>query len=230
MTLISFEHGDNFIRNVATIKDGGSLNPPMSFAPIMTATTLADPLPVSLETFADHLRVDDFDAEKSTLEIMLEGAADFLEIRTCWAMRPKRYQFHLNELWQGGLTIHRGPLRGNVKVEVQTANGVWESLAPDDIWALGQGKQIKVRALSWPDIQPWQPQDCIRVSFEAGFDNPAETGSIAPIDAGMRMLLLMIGGHYYKNRELIGTAAPKFGMEAVEIGATSILGAYRSYY
>lgn len=230
MTLISFEHADNFIRNVATIKDGGDLSRPHAFAPIMTATVLPDPLPVSLETFADHLRVDDFDAESDTLEIMLEGAADFLEIRTCWAMRPKRYQFHLNQLWQGGLIIHRGPLRGNVIVEVQTARDVWTPLGDEDIWALAQGKQIKVRALSWPNIQPWQDQDCIRVSFEAGFDDPKNTGSIAPIDSGMRMLLMMIGGHYYKNRELIGTAAPKFGQEAVELGATSILSAYRSYY
>lgn len=230
MTLISFEHSDNFIRNVATIKDGGSLSRGLSFAPVMTATALDEDLPVSVETLADHLRVDDPAAEQDTLKIMLEGAADFLEIRTCWAMRPKRYQFHLNALWQGSLTIHRGPLRGNVVVEVQTAPNVWEPLDASDIWALGQGKQIKVRALSWPNVNPWIDQDCIRVSFEAGFDDPSQTGSITPISGGMRMLLLMIAGHYYKNRELIGTAAPKFGLEAVELGAASILGAYRSYY
>lgn len=231
MTLISFEHADNFIRNVATIKDGCDLSRPLSFAPIMTSVPLGDDLPVSIETFADHLRVDDIDAEKDVLQIMLEGAAEFLEIRTSWAMRPKRYQFHLNTLWTGGLTIHRGPLRGNVIVEVQTARDVWEPVDDNDIWPLAQGKRTKIRAVnSWPSLTPWQDQDCIRVSFEAGFDDPTQTGSITPIDPGMRMLLLMIAGHYYKNRELIGTAAPKFGVEAVEIGATSILGAYRSYY
>lgn len=231
MTLISFEHADNFIRNVATIKDGGGIGRGMSFAPIMTSTLVTDSsLPVSVETFADHLRVDDMEAEKEILSMMLEGAADFLEIRTCWAMRPKRYQFHLNSLWNGGLTIHRGPLRGNVLVEVQTDNQVWTPVPAADLWALGQGKQITVRGINWPSLNTWQPQDCVRVSFEAGFDDPTSTGSITPVDAGMRMLLLMIGGHYYKNRELIGTASPKFGLEAVEIGATSILSAYRSYY
>lgn len=230
MTLVSFDHADNFIRNVATIKDGGGLAAPLSFAPVMTTRTLDDPLPVSVETFADHLRVDDPEAESAVLLNMLEGAADFLEIRTGWAMRPKQYQFYLNAMWQGGMTIHRGPLRGNVIVEIQTGRDAWERVPDADVWARGMGKQIKVMALGNPDLQPWQTEDCVRISFEAGFDDPGQTGSIAPIDAGMRMLLLMVAGHYYKNRELLGVGSAKYGLEAVEIGATSILSAYRTYY
>lgn len=227
MTMISFSHADNFTRNLATIKDGGGLSLLRSYAPIVTSSPVGH-LPVSVEVIADHLRVDDVQAETNILEIMCEGACDFIEIRTSWALRPKRYQFYLDSLWADQLTVHRGPLRGNVKVEVYGADGTWEIVPPSKVHYVEEGRQFRVW-LEDVSLSPRRSRDGVRVSFEAGFDNGEETGSIHPIHGGLRMLLLMITGHYYKNREIIGATTPRFGVEAVELGATSLLGAYRSY-
>ena len=54
--------------------------------------------------------------------------------------------------------------------------------------------------------------------------------ALGEIDDGLRMLLMMVTGHYYKNREMLGLADPKYGLEAVELGAMSLLGQYRQFW
>ena len=97
---------------------------------------------------------------------------------------------------------------------------------------LGSGRRgFILRALSTFDRpQLWQPEDSIRVRFSAGFDAADESGGERPIEDGLRTILTMITGHYYANRELLGAADAVSGVQAVELGATSLLGQYRQFW
>ena len=44
------------------------------------------------------------------------------------------------------------------------------------------------------------------------------------------MLLMMVTGHYYQNREMLGAGSAKNGLQAIELGADSLLGAYRQFW
>ena len=108
---------------------------------------------------------------------------------------------------------------------------VWDSVPDSDIWASPQDRQFTVRTISGFNApQVWQPDDCVRLRFQCGFDAADETGPTFPIEDGLRMILMLITGHYYQNREMLGAADAKSGLQAVELGATSLLGAYRQFW
>lgn len=231
MSAFAFHDGDNFVRNRVTISDGGgfgSRRPSL----ILQRGAVGD-LPVSLEALMDHLKVDDPDDDEETVVGMALAACAFIEKRTGWVLLPTSYEVLMPAVWTGGLLVYRGPLRGEPVLAVQTARDQWEDAPSDDVWASRQGRQFTVRQVSGAAAlpSPWQAEDCVRLRFECGFDAAEESGDqTLPIDDGLRMILMMITGHYYQNREMLGAASAKNGIQAVELGADSLLGAYRQFW
>lgn len=233
--IISFADRDNFVRNMATIMDGGGLGRP-STASLVLNKTAVGALPVSLTEIMDHLRIDDDEAEQEVVAGMALAACAFIEKRTGWALLPTEYEV-LMPGWFGDLRIARGPLRGDAKLSVRTGRNTWTDVPVDDFWATSYGGEFVLRHVpgSAPMPTPWQPQDCVRLSFACGFDSYSDTvpppASVAgPIEDGLRMVLMMVTGHYYKNREMLGVGGPANGTEVVELGATSLLGVYRRFW
>lgn len=231
MSAFGFHDGDNFIRNRVTISDGGGFG---SRRPtLLLQRGEVGGLPVSLDALMDHLKVDDPDEEEQTVVGMALAACAFIEKRTGWVLLPTAYQVLLPAVWSGGLLVYRGPLIGEPILSVQTARDVWTDVAASDLWASRQGRQFTVRQVSGaaPLPTPWQDEDCVRLSFQCGFDAHDEsTSENLPIDDGLRMVLMMVTGHYYQNREMLGAASAKNGVQAVELGADSLLGAYRQFW
>lgn len=226
MSAISFEDGDNFIRNAVTV-----LGPRLPGRGASLRRISAGSLPVTVDEICEDLRVDDPDDEADTVERLAKGAADFIERRTGYAMRPGVYELGAGQWWNGAVEVLRGPLRDIEAVSYQAERDVWTDVDGLDYWTSREARSFKLRFLdTFTRPSLWQPEDCVRVRFTAGFDAADETGGDYPIEDGLRTILLMVTGHYYRNREMLGAADPKYGLEAVNLGATSLLGQYRQFW
>lgn len=226
MSQISFEDGDNFVRNRVSIL---SSSRPWDGASLRKVSTGG--LPVPIEEILDDLRVDDPDEESEVVERMCRGACAFIERRTGYTLLPTTYELLASSWWTGGLEVLLAPLRAMGTVSYQGERDVWTDVDAAVFWSSARGRSFIIRGLDGfggPTL--WQPEDCIRISFESGFDAAEESGGDHPIEDGLRTILLMITGHYYRNREMLGAADPKYGLEAVELGATSLLGQYRQFW
>lgn len=231
MSSFAFSDGDNFVRNRVTIADGGGFG--CRRPSLLLQRGEVGGLPVSIEDLMDHLKVDDPDTDEATVVGMALAACAFIEKRTGWVLLPTSYQVVMPAVWTGGLVVYRGPLRGDPVLSVQTARGVWTDVAAADIWATSQGRQFTVRQVSGagPLPEPWQDEDCVRLRFECGFDAEDDKASDGQqIDDGLRMVMMMVTGHYYQHREMLGATSAKNGVQAVELGADSLLGSYRQFW
>lgn len=220
---ISFEDGDNFIRNQVTIVcDGG---PPTS--PPARKLSRDEGLPVSVDDLAEDLRIDtdEFDA---TLERMERGAAAFLEKRTGFVLIPGLYQVDLPGWWSGPMQVMRGPLRELVSITYLDADGQTATADPDGFYVEEpDARSFTVRPLSTFDRPTlWAEVRRVRLQFTAGFRLPDESDGPPEMDDGLRTTLIMLVGHYYQNRELF--AAGK--LEAIETSGRDLLGAYRQFW
>lgn len=231
MAAISLQDSDNFIRNVATIRlaDGGCVESQR----LSLRKGATGGLPVPIEEIADHLSVDCPDEEVQRLTMMAKAACAFIEKRTAYVLLPTSYSITMSHFWSGGLKVDRGPLRGDPVLSYQTGRGVWEDLPIDTVWCSREDRHFIARLPGFDSSVPqlWRDEDCVRLRFECGFDAADESGTgELPIEDGLKMILMMITGHYYKYREMLGAAEAKNGVAAVELGATSILAAYRQYW
>jgi hypothetical protein len=231
MSAISLQDGDNFIRNVATIRlaDGGCIESPR----LQLRKGATGGLPVALEEIADHLSIDCFEDDIGNLINMAKAACAFIERRTAYVLLPTSYSITMSHFWSGGLKVDRGPLRGDPVLSYQETRDVWVDLPLDTVWSTREDRSFVSRLPGFDASVPklWRPEDCVRLRFDCGFDSAEESGSGEyPIEDGLKMIMLLITGHYYKNREMLGAADAKNGLQAVELGATSILQSYRQYW
>ncbi|MEG1028452.1 MAG: hypothetical protein RSE34_00030 [Brevundimonas sp.] len=191
----------------------------------------AGELPVDVEEILIDLRVDDPEDDADTVERMARAACAFIERRTCYTLLPTEYEITLDTFALNSWKIDRGPLRQIDAIEFQKDRDVWEAVDPELYWTTAGARDFTLRMLSaFKAPTLWQNEACVRLRFSTGFDSFTESGGDLPIEDGLRTVLLMVTGHYYKNRELLGAADAKYGLQAVELGATSLLGSYRQFF
>ena len=226
MSTLAFEDRDNFIRNAVTV-----LGPTHGLGPRAGVRIISQgELPVPVEEILDDLRVDDPEAEEATVRRLAKGAAAFIARRTGYVLLPTVYEIIASSWWTGALEVNLGPLRSLDSVSYLASRDVTVVVDPDQVWASDRGRSMVIRFLEdfgRPDL--WQQEDCVRLRFSAGFDAFDESGS-NPIEDGLRTVLLMVTGHYYQNREMLGLADARSGLQAVELGAISLLGQYRQFW
>lgn len=199
-------------------------------------TSVSDATPIDLEEVKLDLRIDTNDAN-ATLDRMIRAAGDFLEIRTGFVVNPGQYEALFGS-W-GDCFCHpnmtrefmRFPLRALESIEYLTAADTWEEADVTDFQVSKRAKSFILRP--WPSFTAPNVFGCfdsIRVRFEAGFDTrDADTdivGDPPRIPDGLKNVLIMLVGHYWKNRELF--EADK--LAEIQVGAGSMLGAYRQFW
>lgn len=227
MALISFQDGNNFIRNAATVIFGSG-----RCGEVGKLRTLATPgdLPISLEALLIDLSIDDADAYGDTVDRLARAAAAFLALRTARCVIQTDYELRLDNWWAGQLEVRRAPLRDLTAIEYLTAKDTWVAVPTDQYWVVERESSFEVMLLDdfdWPDL--WQIHDCIRLQFTAGYDSDTDSGSGSgdfPLDDGLRAVFVMLTAHYFEHRELF--AADK--VADIELAAGSLLGSYRTYW
>lgn len=191
-------------------------------------------LPIPLEDAKLDLRVDS-DDEDATIERMIRAAASFLERRTGWTVLPARYHAVYSQWPCEPQEIYRAPLRELVDVEYLSAANTWTAIGTDGFQVSKRQKSFVIAPLSTfeaPDL--FTDMDSVRFIFEAGFDIDGDAESEfsdneaddLPMDPDVKVLLIMLVGHWYKNRELF--LADK--QTEVEERAGSLLGAHRTHW
>lgn len=197
----------------------------------------SDGLPLDLEEVKLALRVDSSD-EDGVVTRMIRAAADFAEERTGQVFAAGSYHVLFDD-WgccfpcKDGFRreIFRGPLREVTGVSYLSANGVYTATDLASFLISNRGKSFTITPLTdfdAPDL--FMSNDGVRLEFDSGFD-PADgdsnlSGEVIPLGGGLKHMLTMLVGHYYKNRELF--EADKMG--DLTLGAGSILGAYRQFW
>lgn len=224
---LAFHDGDNFIRNAVTVLGPRTIGAGPRIRKISTGA-----LPVDVEEIMEDLRVDDPDDDRATVERMARAACAFIETRTGYSMLPTVFELTGSQWWSGcPLEILMGPLREIEAVSYLEARDTWVDVDQVDYWTAVGPRDFFLRFLdTFARPTLWQREDCIRIRFQTGFDAFDESGGDLPIEDGLRTVLLMVTGHYYQNREMLGLADAKYGLQAVELGATSLLGAYRQFW
>lgn len=209
----------------------------------MRKLTTSAGFPIALDEILLDLRVDS-DDESKTIQRLARAAAAFLEKRTGIAVLQGTYEakfssWSLFKPWE----FMRSPLR--VVKEISVLDGTqspptWEAIDIGKFFVTELAKSFLVVPLQGVDLpQIWAPFHGIRVLFDAGFDNVAESGDDEPINESgegdldalpiaddMRTTLLMLVGHFYENRELF--AADKLAQ--VEASAGSLLASNRMFW
>lgn len=221
---ISWEDGDNFIRNAVSIRCGRG---PVQGPPARKMTR-DDGLPIPIEDLMLDLRVDS-DHEAETLERIQRGACDFLERRTGYVLIPGTYQLTLPGWWSGPMEIMRGPLREVDSVTYLAGPNDWQAADLDGFYVSDDARSFTVRPLSSFDRpQLWSEVGQVRLQFQAGYGTSDESGSDAfeAPEPGLLTVLTMTCGHYYKNRELFDAGK----LEQLELGAMAFLGVYRQFW
>lgn len=221
----SLEDGDNFIRNMVTIRHGrhGAMTSPPA-----RKLTRIDTLPIATADLIEDLRLDS-DEEVATLERMERGAADFLERRTGYVVIPGTYQVDLDGWWIEDLEVMRGPIRELADVEYLVDATTWTGVDTANFWVDEGDRDFRIRPLrSWTRPALWSEVNRVRLTFDAGFklDDEAGADEVQPMPDGLRTTLTMLVGHYYQNRELF--AAGKIA--DVEMSAGHLLAAYRQFW
>lgn len=197
----------------------------------------SESLPLDLDEVKLDLRVDSND-DDGTISRMISAAADFAEIRTGLVFAAGTYEVLFDDFDccfpcrdRGIREFHRAPLRSVNAISYLSGNAEYTDLDLADFMVSNRGKSFAIGPLSTfsaPTL--FEGFDCVRVTFDAGYD-PADqdsglSGDPIPLPGGLKTMLTMIVGHYYKNRELFD--ADKIG--ALELGAGSLLGAYRQFW
>jgi uncharacterized phiE125 gp8 family phage protein len=208
----------------------------------MRKLTTSAGFPIALDEILLDLRIDS-DDEAKTVQRLARAAAAFLEKRTGIAVLQGTYEakFSRWNLWKPW-EFMRSPLR--VVKEISYLDGAqsppdWIDVDISKFFVTELARSflvVPLQGVSLPTI--WAPFHGIRVRFNAGFDNVAESGEDPPNESGegdgdtlpiaddLKTTLIMLTGHFYENRELF--AADKLAQ--VEASAGSLLASNRMFW
>jgi uncharacterized phiE125 gp8 family phage protein len=171
--------------------------------------------PVSLAEAKAHLRVD-HDAEDTLISMLIGAAREYVEQGAARALMPQTWRLSLESLPGGRCPIELPlpPLRSVESITYQDDDGAEQTL--DDALYLVDtddepGKVLPVYDGEWPDGRC--DVNAVKVTYIAGY----EDADHVPKRAKQAILLLV--GHWFENREAVGTA----GRE-LEMAVTNLMG------
>lgn len=162
--------------------------------------------PVTLEQLKGHCRVD-FDDDNDQLEIFLDAATEFVAMRTGLTPAPSSWEIERCDWWSGCLQVLLAPVR-DVVITYRDANGDAQTVAEDLYrWERAELGFAEIRflpAFTWPAVLADAP-DAVQIAIDAGFDDPAATGSgddpELALPKRLQQAILMVAAYWYENRE-----------------------------
>lgn len=193
---------------------------------ILTAPTA---LPVTVAQAKAHLRIDASD-EDDVVERYLRAAIGFVQTKASVVLAPTTLQQRF-DYWPGLVKLARGPVRDVREVayldedgaeqEVAEASWMWEPTDEGaDFWLVSDFDR--------PSLQE-DRRGTVRITFDAGFDDPNDTGSgddpsLTLPDELVQAVLLMTG-HFFENREAVSAVA----LHTVELAVDALIHSTRVY-
>lgn len=210
----------------------------------------AEPV-IPLETLKGRLDVQDtgdatFDAvQDSNIEAALATAVDYVEKQTHLTLRPTVFRLDMRDWcvavghggrqygWSCcyGLNLERVPVQSVDGIEYLGRGEITYDDLPGADWEFQRvpaGGIIHLTdGVSLPSLESrW---NAVQITFTAGFEIAGLTGSgddpELALPDGLRGALTLLAGHFYTNRDAVGTER----QYQVELGADALMTAFRLY-
>jgi len=153
----------------------------------MLIVTAATTLPISVALARAQLAAPENGDDDVEVERALRSAIEYVEEHTGLALAPQTLEYRLEcwPAWCAGyrrgyeIDLPRKPVRDILSVEYLDADGNLQTVSTSDYsWrTTPEGAVIRFRnSYSFPSIYD-EANDAIHITFEAGFDDPASSGS-----------------------------------------------------
>lgn len=170
-------------------------------APVRITAPTAQP--VSLAEAKAHLRVD-HDHEDATISALVASATSYLD---GWsgilgrALVTQTWQQDMSELPGSGVVrLPLAPVRAVESILYRDPEGNMRNLAPDAYSApLADGLGPFIRVRERPATS--RADDAVSVIFSAGYGGPED------VPPALRQAILLLIGHWYRNREAVTEGA-----------------------
>lgn len=175
---------------------------------MLKITARASSFPVTLDQLKDHVEAPaDHDDDK--LLRALKAAIEYCEEHTSLSLALKTFEYRA-DTWPCGpaeIRLPKAPVVDVLSVKYLDEDGVLRTVSSSD-WTWERtfdGATVTFGAdFTAPDLQESR-RGAVRVEFEAGFDDPALSGSGDDPDLHLPeravQAVLMLAAHWYANRE-----------------------------
>lgn len=167
-----------------------------------------------------HLRIDHAD-EDNLIDSLASTARRHTELTILHrALLTQTWDYYLNEFPGSGIiSIPLPPLQGISSIKYKDKDGVEATLSASKYIVDTQsepGRASLAYGESWPSFTPY-PVNPIKITFVAGWTKAEDV----PLE--IRQAILLLVGHFYKNRELSTEQA----LNIVPMAYDSLLASYR---
>lgn len=174
--------------------------------------TTAVPLAVTVSEFEDHLNFEDGHPDADIfLESFIRAAQLRIERDTGRALTHADYLLTLDGM-PSCIALPRDPVVSVASVQYLDADWQWQTLASDQYFVSGLGRDagvaiVPAKDVIWPQVG--FANSSVRITFNAGYGATA-----ADVPADLKGAVLMLAAHLYENREstIIGMAVNEMPM------------------
>lgn len=171
---------------------------------MLQVTEIRTALAVGVDDAKSHCRVDSSD-DDALFERLIKAAMRTLEDRANVYSVPTTLE-HRQDCWSEPIVIDAWPIRDVSAVQYLDEDHSLQTVpAANWYWNRENGRAEICFAddFSLPTLSN-RPQ-AVRVAFSAGFDDPANPGTVAAtaVDERVAQAVLTVVGHWYENRETV---------------------------
>lgn len=136
------------------------------------------------------------------LALFTTAAREWCEAYLGMTVAPAVVEIVRDAFPAGTLALESGPVLGVASVEYLDSTGALQTLSPLT-YTLDTTKQVAVIRLvdgqAWPDAKV--VSNAVAVRYVVGYSLPGDSPQDAPLPASVRVAMLLLIGHLYKNRE-----------------------------
>jgi uncharacterized phiE125 gp8 family phage protein len=188
----------------------------MTSLALVTAPTIE---PVTLAEAKLHLRVDHGD-EDALIESLVTSARTHVEHVTSRAFINQTWRLSL-DAFPAEIRLPRPPLSSVTSLQYLDGNGTLQTLSASSYTVDSDaepGRVVEAYATTWPSVR--NDIRAVRVTYVAGYGATAAT-----VPQPIKQAILLLVGHWYANREAVGTVGSD-----IAFAVDALLAPFRNHY
>jgi uncharacterized phiE125 gp8 family phage protein len=169
----------------------------------------ASTLPVTVAEAVQHCRAPENGDDDALIERALRAAIDYVQNHTTLVLAPTTFQYRLDQWGCEPIKLPRAPVRDVSAITYLDADGAEQTVnASYYSWDLTpDGAAIHFAdTFSAPELRA-RRSGTVRITFEAGYDDPAASGSgddpNLQLPELLKICVLMLTSHWYEHREAV---------------------------
>jgi|YNPBryulayer2012_1023412.scaffolds.fasta_scaffold00014_81 uncharacterized phiE125 gp8 family phage protein len=152
--------------------------------------------PITIAELKLYLRID-HSVEDDLLGLIIKTARQHVEMITNRALILQKWEWYLDDWWEGILNIPRPPLISVDQIKYRDENGTELPFTDYRYDAVDVGRLWLADGASFPPVKLYQ-YGGVKISFTAGYGS-----SGVSVPEPIRHAIRLLAGHYYENREAV---------------------------